>query len=175
MHNNVWHNWRGWKHALRDLAGTQLLDCVYKMTHSNRFNWSPPGPLNRNTYKNSNFIRVRTLHKVKLSNYDQYTLKGRTLLVFKACQPPSTFVLCNFIMLVIIAIIFITIIIIMTWTREWEWFYLQMSCYYDDEVIKDKSSPSWTWRSTINHNYYMLSQTKTSQLLSNVWSCVVWD
>ena len=108
------------------------------------------------------------IHKIELSNYDQYALKGRTLLVFKACQPPSTFVLCNFIILVIIAIIFITIIIIMTWTREWEWFYLQISCYYDDEVIKNKSSPSWTWRSTINHNYYMLSQTKTSQLLSNV-------
>ena len=150
------------------LAGTQFLDCVYKMTHSNRFIWSPLGPFNRNTYKNWNFIRVLTLHKMKLSNYDQYTLKGRTLLVFKACQPLSTFVLCNFIMLVIIAIIFITIIIIMTWTREWEWFYLQISCYYDDEVIKNKSSPSWTWRSTINHNYYMLSQTKTSQLLSNV-------
>ena len=72
------------------LAGTQFLDCVYKMTHSNRFNWSPPGPFNRNTYKNWNFIRVRTFHKMKLSNYDQYTLSGQTLLVFKACQPLSS-------------------------------------------------------------------------------------
>ena len=64
------------------LAGTQFLDCVYKMTHTQTGSTGAP-----RAHLTEIFTKI---HKMELSNYDQYTLSGQTLLVFKACQPLSS-------------------------------------------------------------------------------------
>ena len=145
------------------LEVTKFLNGVYnalKMTHSNRSKSSPPGPCNTNTFKNSNFIGVWPLDKVKSIHIERpspsciQNLPASKLIVhFFPVQLYHALVsVCNFPSSSPSS----SSSIKMTWTREREWFYLQISCYFNGEVIKKQRGVQVERSVFLNHCHSLM-------------------